>query len=216
MKYDKVNGVSRLPLNEQVYRTLVELITNGTLAPGTELREQHLAKQMNVSATPVREAIRRLSSDGFVEIIPYHGAVVRTLNQQEITEAYACREALERLAVAEAIGQLEEQDIQNLYELVELYKETDNPADIYEASQKFDDYIYRLSKNQTLYNLLDELKGVISRDKKYSAANLERREAIYAEHRGIIRAMEERDIPQAQAAVSRHIRNGRKFIENKG
>ena len=216
MKYDKVNGVSRLPLNEQVYRTLVELITNGTLAPGTELREQHLAKQMNVSATPVREAIRRLSSDGFVEIIPYHGAVVRTLNQQEITEAYACREALERLAVAEAIGQLEEQDIQNLYELVELYKETDNPADIYEASQKFDDYIYRLSKNQTLYNLLDELKGVISRDKKYSAANLERREAIYAEHRDIIRAMEERDIPQAQAAVSRHIRNGRKFIENKG
>ncbi len=216
MKYDKVNGVSRLPLNEQVYRTLVELITNGTLAPGTELREQHLAKQMNVSATPVREAIRRLSSDGFVEIIPYHGAVVRTLNQQEITEAYACREALERLAVAEAIGQLEEQDIQNLYELVELYKETGNPADIYEASQKFDDYIYRLSKNQTLYNLLDELKGVISRDKKYSAANLERREAIYAEHRDIIRAMEERDVPQAQEAVSRHIRNGRKFIENRG
>lgn len=216
MKYSNVNGVSRLPLNEQVYRTLVELITNGTLGPGTELREQHLAKQMNVSATPVREAIRRLASDGFVEIIPYHGAVVRTLNQQEITEAYACREALERLAVAEAIGHLRDQDIQNLYELVELYQRADSPADIYEASQKFDDYIYRLTKNQTLYGLLDTLKGVISRDKKYSAANLERREAIYAEHQEIVRAMEARDVPRAQEAVSRHIHNGRKFMEHKG
>lgn len=216
MKYSNVSGVSRLPLNEQVYRTLVDLITNGTLAPGTELKEQHLAKQMNVSATPVREAIRRLSSDGFVEIIPYHGAVVRTLNQQEISEAYACREALERLAIAEAIGHLGEQDIQTLYELVELYKETDNPTGIYEASQKFDDYIYRLSGNQTLYNLLDTLKGVISRDKKYSASNVERRGEIYEEHREIIRAMEARDVPRAQQAVSRHIHNGRKFIENKG
>ena len=216
MNYKNINGVSKLPLNEQVYRTLVELITNGSIAPGTELKEQHLAKQMNVSATPVREAIRRLASEGFVETVPYRGSVVRMLNQQEITEAYACREALERLAIVEAIVHLQDQDIKNLNELVDSYQSMDDPTDIYESSQKFDDYIYGLSHNQTLHNLLGMLKGTSSRDKKYSAANVERRVEIYNEHKEIIRAMEERDVEKAKEAVSKHIRNGRKFIENKG
>lgn len=216
MDYGNIGSVSKLPLNEQVYRALVELITNGEIPPGTELKEQHLAKKMNVSATPVREAIRRLASDGFVETIPYRGSVVRTLNQQEIAEAYACREALERLAVAEAIGHLEDGDIDTLYELVESYRSMDDPTDIYESSQKFDNYIYALSHNQTLHDLLGMLKGTIGRDKKYSAANVERREEIYSEHRAIIQAMEERDAEKAKEAVSRHIQNGRRFIEGKG
>ena len=216
MTYQNITGISRVPLSEQVYRSLVDSIADGTIPPGTELREQHLAKQMNVSATPVREAIRRLASDGLVEIIPYHGAIVRTLNQQEITEAYACREALEHLAIAECMEHMEDEDIKNLYELNEIYREADNSADIYSASQQFDSYIYSMSGNQTLRNLLDMLKGVISRDKKYSSANVERRTEIYAEHHAIIQALERRDLPAARDAISFHIRNGRKFIERKG
>lgn len=215
MDYKNIGGVSRLPLSEQVYRSLMDSITDGTIVPGTELKEKHLAKQMNVSATPVREAIRRLASDGLVEIVPYHGAVVRTLNQQEITEAYACREALEHLAVAECIEHIEDQDIQNLYALIELYKDADNSADIAAASQQFDSYIYHLSNNQMLHSLLDMLKGVISRDRKYSSSNIERRNEIYAEHRAIVQALEQRDVSAAKAAVSVHIHNGRRFIENK-
>ncbi len=215
MNNQNFNTVKRVTLNEQVYRNLVKLITNGTLPPGTELKEQHLAKQMNVSATPVREAIRRLASDGFVEYVPYHGTVVRTLNQQEISEAYACREALERLAVAEAIEHLQDSDIQALYQLVEHYRQAEDAQVLYEESQRFDEYIYTLSHNQTLHNLLDMIKGIISRDKKFSAASAERRAAITAEHLAIIRAMEARDKQKAQEAVSEHIRNGRKFIEPK-
>lgn len=216
MNYKNLSGVARLPLSEQVYRTLVDSIADGILIPGTELKEQHLAKQMNVSATPVREAIRRLASDGLVEIIPYRGAVVRALNQQEISEAYACREALERLAVAECIAHLEERDIQNLYELIECYQDADNSSDISALSQQFDTYLYSLSNNQTLCGLLDMLNGIISRDRKYSSSNIERRQAIYKEHKAIIQAMEARDVSAAQDAISAHIRNGRKFIEQKG
>ncbi len=215
MSYGKIDGIARVPLNEQVYRALINAITDGTIAPGTELREQHLAKQMNVSATPVREAIRRLASDGFVETIPYHGAVVRTLDQQEIREAYACREALEHLAVAEAIDHLTDEDIQHLYRLVDEYRTSDNPVEIYDKSQKFDDYIYDLSGNRTLHNLLEALKGIISRDKKYSSSNVERRKEICAEHTAIIEALEARNVKQAKEAVSVHIHNGRKFIENR-
>ena len=109
--YGKVSGVSRVSLAEQVYQNLVASIANGDLPAGTELKEQHLAKQMGVSATPVREALRRLASDGMVETVPYHGAVVRTLNHKEIEEAYACREVLEHLAISEAITHLTDKDI---------------------------------------------------------------------------------------------------------
>ena len=216
MDYKNVSGVSRIPLSEQVYRNLVDSIANGSIPPGTELKEQHLAKQMNVSATPVREAIRRLASDGLVDIIPYHGAVVRALDQQEISDAYACREALEHLAVAECIQILDEQDIQNLYDLIERYRQASDSTDIFTASQQFDSYLYSLAGNQILRNLLDMLKGIISRDRKYSSSNVERRHAIYEEHKLIIQALEARDVAAAQQAISTHIRNGRKFMEQKG
>lgn len=215
MSPKSIPEIKKIPLNERVYRTLMELIANGTFPAGTELKEQHLAKQMNVSATPVREALKKLASDGLIEIIPYHGAVVRTLNQREITEAYACREALERLAVSEAIEHMEPQDIQNLYELIESYRDSEDSSEIFAASQKFDEYIYQMSQNHILRELLGMLKGTISRDKKYSSSNIERRSAIYEEHRAIVEAMEVRDKTRAQEAVSIHIRNGQKFIEGK-
>jgi len=210
-----IQEISRVPLNESVYRTLMEQIVNGSYPGGTELKEKHLAKQLNVSATPVREALKRLASDGLVEIIPFHGAVVRTLNQREITEAYACREALEHLAVSEAIEHMEPQDIQNLYKLIESYRDSDDSSEIFVASQQFDEYIYQMSQNHTLCELLGMLKGIISRDKKYSSANVDRRYAIYAEHKAIVEAMEAHDKKRAQEAVSRHIRNGQRFIEGK-
>ena len=66
-KYGKVSGVSRVSLAEQVYQNLVASIANGDLPAGTELKEQHLAKQMGVSATPVREALRRLACRPYAE-----------------------------------------------------------------------------------------------------------------------------------------------------
>ncbi|MCI9394703.1 MAG: GntR family transcriptional regulator [Oscillospiraceae bacterium] len=208
--------IARVPLSERVYRTLMELIADGSIPPGAELKEQHLAKQFNVSATPVREALKRLASDGMVEIIPYRGAVVRTLNKREIDEAYACREALEHLAVSEAIAHMEPQNIQELYGLTEAYRESADPSEICALSQQFDEYIYRMAQNHTLYELLGMLKGTISRDKKYSSANIERRAAIYEEHRAIVAAIESQDKERARQAVSNHIRNGRSFIEEKG
>lgn len=216
MSYQSIGGVSRVPLNEQVYRSLLSSITQGTIPPGTELREQHLAKQMNVSATPVREAIRRLASDGLVEIIPYHGAVVRTLDQEEISQAYACREALERLAIAECIRHVKPADIQALYELVETYHQAENFSEICDYSQQFDSYLYNLCGNRILHGLLGTLKGIIARDRKYSSVNVDRRHEIYQEHKAIIQALEAKDIDAAQNAVSIHIHNGRKFIESKG
>lgn len=213
--YGKVSGVSRVPLAEQVYQNLVDSIASGDLPAGTELREQHLAKQMNVSATPVREALRRLTSDGLVKMVPYHGAVVRTLNKKEIQEAYTCREALERLAIQEAISRITEKDTAYLYKLIEEFSCAEGVLEVSAASQKFDEYIYGLSDNETLCRLLGMLKGVINRDRKYSSSNVARQKEIVMEHRAIVDAMREGAVEKAQRAVSIHIQNGRRYIEEK-
>lgn len=215
LEYGKIPSVSRIPLSEKVYRALMDSIVSGNLTPGTELREQHIARQMQVSATPVREAFKRLASDGLIEIIPYRGAVVKGLNQREIQEAYACREALEHLAVQQAIERMNQEDVDRLYSLTERCVKAEGVTEIAALSQQFDDYIYQLSGNQTLRGLLEMIKGVISRDRKYSAGSPERRQAIYLEHRAIVEAMERGDVEGARKAVSRHIQNGRKYIEGK-
>ena len=83
--YGKVSGVSRVSLAEQVYQNLVASIANGDLPAGTELKEQHLAKQMGVSATPVREALRRLASDGMVEKTSQRGSSCVAVGKWTIT-----------------------------------------------------------------------------------------------------------------------------------
>lgn len=215
MEYQSIPSVAKIPLSEKVYQALVESIISGILGPGTELREQHIARQMQVSTTPVREALKRLASDGLIEIIPYRGAVVKGLDQREIKEAYACREALEHLAVQQAIERLGRADIDRLYSLTERYRKAEGVAEITSISQQFDDYIYQLSGNQTLRGLLETLKGVISRDRKYSAGSPERQQAIYQEHYAIVQAMERGDVEAARKAVSQHIRNGQRYIAGK-
>ena len=87
--------------------------------------------------------------------------------------------------------------------------------DISASSQAFDEYLYRLTGNRTLQNLLAVLKGVISRDRKYSSSSPDRQKAIYQEHLAIVKGLEQNDLQAAQQAVSRHIHNGQKYIEEK-
>ena len=78
---EDLKAIGKTPLSEKVYSTLVESIVKGTLPPGTKLQEQHVAKQLAVSATPVREAFRRMERDGFIESVPYCGVVVKELKR---------------------------------------------------------------------------------------------------------------------------------------
>ncbi|MEK9992999.1 MAG: GntR family transcriptional regulator, partial [Paracoccaceae bacterium] len=79
----------------KVYEKLISSILSGDLLPGDRLREIDLAKRLNVSRTPVREAMRRLEADGLITHKPRIGAEVRTLTQEEIVELYEMRIVLE-------------------------------------------------------------------------------------------------------------------------
>lgn len=93
------NGAS---LREQAYDHILRRLTSGELAAGSLISEPSLAKELNMSRTPVREAIRQLALEGFVEQVPRYGTIVRVPDRRELAELFDIREAMESYAVAKA------------------------------------------------------------------------------------------------------------------
>jgi DNA-binding GntR family transcriptional regulator len=89
-------------LSDHIRRALAGRIIDGTIKPGERLVELKIAREFNASQTPVREALRELESLRLVESSPYRGTRVREVGEREMTEAYAVRAALERLAAETA------------------------------------------------------------------------------------------------------------------
>lgn len=206
-------AVGRMPLSEKVYKILMQSIVNGELLPGTKLQEKHVAEQMEVSATPVREAFKKLAGDGFIEIVPYCGAVIKELDEEEIKEAYHCREALEKLALEDAFDRFDDESLKSLSELIERGRDAEDIMEVSAINQNFHDMIYLVANNTMLCRLLDMLNSIIARDMKYSAGNEKRRKAIYQEHVAIVDAIRDHDLKRAQECMVLHIRNGQDYIE---
>lgn len=207
--------VDKSPLSEKVYQKLINKIVTGEIAPESRLREEHIANEYNVSATPVREAFKRLASDGFIEIIPYHGAIVRGIDEKEIEDVYHCRLALENLALEEAIPRLTQNDIKKFETLV---KKTESLGDMFgvaDTNKKFHELIYEAANNKTLTRLIESLNMVLLRDMKFSASNESRKREIINEHKDIITALKYKNIEEAKKAMRRHILNGKEYIEKR-
>lgn len=100
-------SLTRTVLREQIRELLLERIIKGELQPGNRIVELQIAQELGTSQAPVREALRELQSLGFVEHEPYRGTRVRRITEEELTEIYPVRAALEELAAQEAASRLE-------------------------------------------------------------------------------------------------------------
>ena len=88
---------------ETAYNSIINKIISERLRPGTPLREDHLAEEFGLSSTPVREAFRKLEHEGWVESFPYKGTYLKKFSKEEIKDIYLLREALECVAVGQAM-----------------------------------------------------------------------------------------------------------------
>lgn len=114
-------GIPRLsrpvPLRESVYDALVEFIVNRTFRPGAHLVESELAAELGVSRQPVREALQRLNTEGWVELRPGHGAYVHVPTEEEADQLLAVRSLLETEAARLAAQQTDDDGIARLRKL---------------------------------------------------------------------------------------------------
>ena len=124
-----------LPLREAVGGTLRQAILDGPLPPGDRLMELHLAQQLGVSRTPVREAIRLLEEEELVRVIPRHGAVVAQITIQEMEEVREVGCILEELAVRRACRHMTQERLASLSNAAAAFEEQAASGDLMAAAR---------------------------------------------------------------------------------
>ncbi|MEV7891765.1 GntR family transcriptional regulator [Streptomyces sp. NPDC088357] len=204
------------PLRDRVYEALLELITTRALQPGQHLVESELAGHLGVSRQPVREALQRLSTEGWVDLRPAQGAFVHEPTEEEADQLLTVRTLLEaeaaRLAAANAskaaIGVLEEMCAEG-----ERAVAADDVDRAVAMNARLHAKIMELAGNA----VLAELAAQVDRRVRwyYTPVARQRGQQSWIEHRELIAAIADRDEQRATAVMRAHTEHTRKMYHER-
>lgn len=209
--------VERKTLMENVYDLLREDILTNRLAPDTLIQEAAIARELEVSRGPVREALRRLEAEGLVEIIPHRGAVVTSLTWQEFIDAYRVREQLEALATRLAAPRLSEEGLQilkQLHEQMVRHAEAEAVINFFAVNDEFHQFIVTASANKTLISIYDLLMAQMRRYRMPSLTIRGGLKRSCDEHLAILKALKARDADKAAQLMSKHIQIPEQILQS--
>lgn len=189
---------------EAVTRQLREAIFHGTYPPGTPLRELGLARQMKVSQTTVREALRRLEHSGLVTREVNRGSTVTRLTPKEIKERVTLRALLETMAAQAAAHRMGEDQFRELEKRLAILDTAIQSNQYYDAAQAdldFHRYVWQCSANETLCNVLELITNpLFAFISILRSQRIQRLSAVMASHEPLIAALRSRDPETIQTA----------------
>jgi len=191
---------------EAAYAALLSALREGTFTPGDRLREEDVAERLGLSRTPVREALRRLESDGIVEHRPRIGAVIRSLSHAEVVELYEMRMVLERTAAEMAAkhGSVAEFDaLDDLNDRIEA--ERDTPAIGAAINQDFHRGLCLAGRNRFLMEAARALNNSLLLLGPTTYTDPARIDVVVRQHRDIVTALRDGDAEAAGAAAEAHL-----------
>lgn len=190
------------------YDLLLDAIEGGVFLPGARLREAELALRFSISRTPVREALKRLESQGLVVHEAHHGAVVSSIGEEQIAELYMVREVLEGAAAREAAIHATPVEIELLFEMVARDRGLiGEPRKLAQTNRLFHARVRNASRNRYLARTLENLRLSLALLGRTSLAYPGRGDQAVDEHEAIVRAIAAHDPDTAEAAAKLHIRN---------
>ena len=196
-------------LQVQAYQALRSAILSGELLAGTRLIETQLAKQLQVSRTPIREAIRQLQQENLITIDSSGTLRVATLSMQDAIQLYTCRIALEQLSVVGACETATDAEVEALQQLVIAAEQTERlqstNAHLLNLDYQFHRSIARSSGNLWLTSLLDQVFDQMALLRIQTLQRNPQVLEIRQEHREIYRAIADRDPNQAVNMIVSHL-----------
>jgi DNA-binding GntR family transcriptional regulator len=187
---------------------LRDLILNGSFAPGERLNEVALSDRLQISRSPIREALRALSGQGLVTMVANRGAYVQTYTAEMLRELAVVRESLESTAVTLAADQMTNQQIKagrNMLNDVSraLARSPKNHVEPHKAD--FHAMIAEGSRNAQLAAVIKTIESKFLIARARSGANPERARIAHGEHEAIFLAVEDRDGERAATAMRSHL-----------
>ena len=210
------NASSKWDLRNEVYERIKKDILSREHEQGSWLQEEELAEKYQVSRTPVREALQRLQSDGFLEIIPRRGAFVVKLTFKTVMEMAEVREALEDLAISHAVNRISEEELQELHACVDpqAVESIENKSEIARRMTHFHHLLAKASGNETLSVILSRIYDKLDMYRSKALGDPERLSRRLKEHREIVEAIEKGNAKLAKARNRAHMRNVKEDINN--
>ena len=194
-------------LGEYAHRVLRDAIRSGQFKPGMHLREAEVSRWLDISRTPVREAIHRIVAEGLLVTGPWNGVMIAELDRQQLVELYAVREALEGTAAALAAQHASKAEVQLMLSIATREIENENdPGRLVTINGELHRVIYEAAHNryllQSINSIIDAL-GLLRHSTFVlpgSAATARR------EHMEIIRAIRSGNAARAEQMARRHVR----------
>jgi DNA-binding GntR family transcriptional regulator len=203
-------------LADKAFQRLQEAVITGKLKEGEIVRESRLARQWNLSRTPLREAVRRASECGYLVLRPNQAPMVRRLTADDIRQIYSLREMLECFALKSAWENLPREETNQLHEIARQIEALSDSRKKLRLQFAFDRGLHRLwidhCENPWLISILDRLLlyrpnlvNVLSRHVDLSTQAFE-------EHVEILDAIGSRDLRRSTAALTQHIRSPQRTL----
>ncbi|WP_199229028.1 GntR family transcriptional regulator [Sporanaerobacter acetigenes] len=206
------------PIREIVFMELKKAIFDGRIKEGEHLVENMIAEKMNVSRTPVREALRQLEAEGLVINIPRRGAIVKGITMKDAEEIYDLREVLEGLMVRLACQNRTEEDISRLNQILVLMEKAvqEKKYNKYlELHKDYNDIILSSSKNKKLQLMMENIYEYLTSLRSVSLYSQDRRVLAIEEHRQIVNAIDKRNEVEAEKLARSHVKKAKKsFFDN--
>jgi DNA-binding GntR family transcriptional regulator len=210
---------SHLRLSEKAYEAIKEYILTADLRhqpPGSRLDEKALVASLNVSRTPVREAMNRLAAEGFLEVVPYKGVFIATKDKKEILSILMVRATLEGMAARLSTSRFENADFATMREMFTPFINAPLDKQRYEfsiANIKFHEFIFEHTDNTPLINMAKTLFDHMRLIRFRTSAFLPRLRSALVQHLELVDIFERRDPETAERHMRSHIEESAQYID---
>ena len=201
--------IKKKTLHEEIANNLREMIMSGELREGDKIKENELCDMMGISKTPLREALRVLSAEGLIRLIPNRGSYVTTPTFEEIKEMFDVMVALEGVCARTAVEKMSDQDfikLENLHQKLEKNFERKDQKEYIRQNNLYHAFVQELAGNKTLNQIVNGLRQKILLY-RFQSLNLPGRfDQSIEEHRSLLAAFRNRNPKKAESLMKSHLK----------
>lgn len=195
---------------DYAYAQVRAMILSGELTPGSAVNQESLAAEIGVSTTPLREALRRLKSEGWVRLDAHSNARVAEMTAEEARDLFEVRAVLDPRAAGLAAERRTPEDVETMTTAAERLRPLIGGADdsVLEAHRQFHAAIYRASHNAMLIDMLESLWDKVDRYRRFGLGLLDSSETRlrdYHDHFALMQAVVDGDAGRAESIMRDHV-----------
>jgi GntR family transcriptional regulator, rspAB operon transcriptional repressor len=198
----------RRPMRDQIYPLIRDLILTGSIKPGDPIDEKAIASNLNISRTPVREAVKKLSDEHLVDVVAQSGTRAARIDVKEIEQAYLIRRSLEMETAYQAASRMNESHAETLHEILMLHERAIEHKKFVKAivvDDSFHRAIAMVAELPRLWHMIEISKAHLDRCRHMLLPRTGEAAITLEQHRTIIRALNTRRPEEAREAMREHL-----------